>query len=69
MEDYRQFTVIGRNGDVKMVHKIYATTKWHALDIAYYKYPLWLEYQCNNVVRTRNDQRKSLQAESIIQKF
>lgn len=66
MEEYRPFTVVVSKGKVSCVLRVHATTKWHALDIAYYKYPEWTEYQCSNIVRDRN---KYPNANKIIAKF
>jgi hypothetical protein len=54
MEDTRQFTVVMTNKeDIQIANQFRAITKYQALDIAFYQYPKYKQYQCGNIVRTR----------------
>lgn len=67
MENHRQYTVIvskAKQGYKFEKLMVSATSKWHALDLAYYKYPEYTEYQCSNVVRHRDTP-----VQEIINKF
>ena len=61
MENYRHFSVVATKDNVRYVLSINATTKWHAIDIAYYKYTDYLKFQCANVVRTRMHSPNAIQ--------
>ena len=37
------------------VLNIYATTKWHALDKAYYEHPEGIQFMCRDARRTRTE--------------
>ncbi len=53
METHRNFKVVLKRGQVTETATVYATTKYHALDLAYYKYPDYEYYHLNNLVRSR----------------
>lgn len=55
MENHRTFTVVLKKGKLRHVVRIIATTKYHAMDLAYYKYPDYEEYQLTNLVRTNKN--------------
>ncbi len=55
MENHRTFTVVLKKGKLRHVVHIYATSKYHAMDLAYYKYPEYEEYQLNNLVRSNKN--------------
>lgn len=66
MEDYRSFLVVAVSDNGYSKLRISATTKYHALDLAYNKHPDYITYQCCNVVR---DRRKHKQVKNIMAKW
>jgi hypothetical protein len=72
METHRNFKVVLKKGQVTDVVNVYATTKYHAMDLAYYKYPDYEYYHINNLVRSRlvdDTDRKLKQLQKIISKW
>jgi len=72
MENHRNFKVVLKKGQVTEVVNVYATTKYHAMDLAYYKYPDYEYYHLNNLVRSRlvdDTDRKLKQLHKIISKW
>ncbi len=72
MENHRNFKVVLKKGQVTDVVNVYATTKWHAMDLAYYKYPDYEYYHINDLVRSRlieNTDKKLEQLNKIITKW
>lgn len=72
MENHRNFKVVLKKGQVTDVVTVYATTKYHALDIAYYKYPDYEYYHLLNIGRSRlvdETDKKLEQLQKIITKW
>tara|TARA_Y100000389_G_C17228608_1_gene396984 strand:+ start:76 stop:294 length:219 start_codon:yes stop_codon:yes gene_type:complete len=72
MENHRNFKVVLKKGQVTDVVTVYATTKYHAMDLAYYKYPDYEYYHLNNLVRSRlvdETDRKLRNLQKIISKW
>ncbi len=72
MENHRNFKVVLKRGQLRHVVNVYATTKWHAMDLAYYKYPDYEYYHINDLVRSRlieNTDKKLEQLNKIITKW
>lgn len=72
MENHRNFKVVLKRGQLRDVVTVYATTKYHALDLAYYKYPNYEYYHINDLVRSRlidESGRKLEQLNKIITKW
>jgi hypothetical protein len=53
MENNRNYLVIATNTNGFEKLWITATTKFHALELAYSRHPKYTKYQCVNVVRRR----------------
>lgn len=72
MENHRNFKVVLKRGQLRHVVTVYATTKYHAMDLAYYKYPDYEYYHINDLVRSRlidvSDKRQE-QLDKIITKW
>jgi hypothetical protein len=72
MENHRNYKVVLKRGQLKHVVNVYATTKYHAMDLAYYKYPDYEYYHINDLVRSRlidESDRRQEQLDKIITKW
>ena len=63
MEKFTTHRVVMHTKDEVAVLNIYATTKWHALDKAYYEHPEGIVFMCGKYRRTRTEHQIELISE------